>query len=519
MVDSLKILVELRPALDGHAGIPQESRLLFRGLRLIPDFSVEGMIQSSGRRLHRGLSTRDSSLRDENKINQKLNRLSRVVVSLESSRKGTFWARLDQDVEDVLMGVTNIARGIIGYSVPLSKFETKHFKDFIWRALFARTLPYADFDTVTNADFRIATTPWTIQHHCALLTQKLGHAVYPRLDTRDFDVMISQTPYPGLVGKPTALVVRYHDAIPILMPHTISDRMFHQASHYNALRCNVANGGFFACVSDATRNDLLSIFPEAEKRAITIHNMVSHHYFREESSPIRIKEIIRSRRLRLTSPTMAGEKNLASEKPLSRSAPVEFQYLLIVSTIEPRKNHLGLLAAWDQLRIEKYHDLKLVTVGMLGWDHEKIVRKFHHALEQRDLFMLEDVPASELRLLYRHAKATICPSFGEGFDYSGVEAMRCGGVVAASDIPVHREIYGRAAEYFSPYSSPEMANVIGKLIDPEKTQRREDLLVAGAEIADKFRPEVILPRWTEFLNGLSRRGAPVTTRELAAPSV
>ncbi|MDR7927306.1 hypothetical protein RIE95_09980 [Acidithiobacillus thiooxidans] len=49
--------------------------------------------------------------------------------------------------------------------------------------------------------------------------------------------------------------------------------------------------------------------------------------------------------------------------------------------------------------------------------------------------MLHSVPAEALRLLFRQAVVTVCPSVGEGFDFSGVEAMRCGGVVAASDIP------------------------------------------------------------------------------------
>lgn len=35
----IKILLELRPALNGHAGIPQETRLLFRGLSLLEVFT------------------------------------------------------------------------------------------------------------------------------------------------------------------------------------------------------------------------------------------------------------------------------------------------------------------------------------------------------------------------------------------------------------------------------------------------------------------------------------------------
>ena len=50
----LNVMLEMRPALDGFAGIPQEVRLLFRGLSKIDEINIEGMIQSSGRRLAKG---------------------------------------------------------------------------------------------------------------------------------------------------------------------------------------------------------------------------------------------------------------------------------------------------------------------------------------------------------------------------------------------------------------------------------------------------------------------------------
>ena len=112
------------------------------------------------------------------------------------------------------------------------------------------------------------------------------------------------------------------------------------------------------------------------------------------------------------------------------------------------------------------------------------------------------VPAPELRLLYKHARATICPSFGEGFDFSGVEAMRCGGAVAASDIPVHRDVYGAAAEYFTPYSAPDIAAAIARVIDPAAPLRRTELVRDGTVVSAQYMPEKILPQWQNFLNGL-----------------
>ena len=154
------------------------------------------------------------------------------------------------------------------------------------------------------------------------------------------------------------------------------------------------------------------------------------------------------------------------------------------------------------MRTEGFPKLKLVVVGMLGWDHAPIVKKFRPWLERGEVFMLEDVPAPELRLLYKHARATICPSFGEGFDFSGVEAMRCGGAVAASDIPVHHDVYGDAAEYFTPYSAPDIAAAIARVVDPVADWRRAELIGKGAAVSAQYMPEKILPQWQAFLTSL-----------------
>src|SRR5437879_11855538 len=79
------------------------------------------------------------------------------------------------------------------------------------------------------------------------------------------------------------------------MPHTTPHKSLHQATHFHALSANVRAGARFACVSEATRNDLLRMFPQAETQAVVIHNMVSHHYFNENSDPELGRGIIRAR--------------------------------------------------------------------------------------------------------------------------------------------------------------------------------------------------------------------------------
>jgi glycosyltransferase involved in cell wall biosynthesis len=485
----LRILLELRPALGGHAGIPQATRLLFRSLASYDDLEVSGLLQSGERMLSVGLPAKRSTGSRKLSTDQEVNRLGRVVIDIDERR----W---DELIQAIAHTVFMTVKHVMGGRLALSHFDGKHFRDFLWRRYFSRTLPPEDFEIVTRTAFRIARIPWLAMQINALVTRGMGHEVYPRLNTSDFDVMVAETPYPATVSKNTRFVIRYHDAIPMLMPHTISDRRFHHSFHYRSLRHNVANGAWFACVSEATRKDLLSIFPQAESRAVTIHNMVSHDYFPEESVPERVSEIVQTRLNGDLKPRLDNSIKRVMRERFEREGPLK--YLLMVSTIEPRKNHLSLLTAWEKLRLEGYPDLKIILVGAPGWRQKRIIEKFRVWIDRTEVFLLHDVPASELRVLYRHASATVCPSSGEGFDFSGVEAMKSGGAVVASDIPVHREVYANAAAYFNPYSVRELAQALVSVIGPLAADRRAELVANGAINARRYDHDAVLPRWREL---------------------
>jgi glycosyltransferase involved in cell wall biosynthesis len=494
----LKVLLEMRPALDRHAGIPQQTRLLFRALALREDLAVAGLIQSSSNALGSGLPA-ESAGGSGLSMDEQINRLSRIVIMLD---QGFLRSR----VSALLLA----GRRLVGRSEELTRFEPRHFRDFIWRRMFAKSLPPADFELVTGAGFRIARAPWTAFHICTLAS---GGLLIPRLDTSEFDVMIAETPYPAKVSKRTKLVIRYHDAVPLLMPHTIADRRYDQAFHYRALRHNVANGAWFVCVSEATRRDLLAVFPQVESRAVTIHNMVSHEYFDEPSAPARVAEIIGRRRNPRVLRLEKGSRDVALADD-SRGGAID--YLLMVSTVEPRKNHLALLAAWERLRSEGHSGLKLILVGSLGWHHAEIVRKYRPWVRRGDAFVLDDVPSSELRLLYKHARVAVCPSFAEGFGLSGVEAMMCGCPVVASDIAAHREVYADAAEYCNPYSLDDLVRAIRGVIDPANARRREELVALGAAVARRYTCEAIQPKWRAFLAAACAPHAAVSEKMPAA---
>ncbi len=481
----LRILFELRPALEGHAGIPQETRLLFRCLATAPNLQMTGLLQSSGRLLPAGLPASNQEGAGDLSADERVERMGRIAITLDSPFSWS--ATFNTVLQTVRMAFqTNTRRREV-----LTRFESAHFKDFLWQRLFAKTLPAEDFDIVTRQEFRIFRLPWSALQICARFTKNFGPPIYARMDTRDFDLMVAETPYPATVSRETLLIVRYHDTIPLMMPHTISDRSYHHATHYLTLRHNVRSGAWFVCVSEATRRDLLTIFPEAEPRAVTIHNMVSHHFYSEKSHPERVLEIIASHVVENTGPLPDPAKS--------------FEFLLIVSSIEPRKNHLTLLEAWEELRTELFPALKLVVVAGAGWHNADILRRFRPWIERGDVLLLRDVSSPKLRRLYEHARATVCPSFGEGFDFSGVEAMQSGGAVIASDIAVHREVYADAAEFFNPYGAADLRRAISSVIKNENSAYRQELVQRGAAVARRYAPEAILPQWESFLR--ERAGA------------
>lgn len=483
----MKILVDLKPAFDGFAGIPQETRLLFTGLRRLPGLHTQGLIQHGGRRLRAALTPRFATASESQRIFQ----LSKFIVSLNERPYSNTWESWAENVSRYVALSTLRLRTTLGLSVPHSEFDARLFGDFVWRTFFDKTLSAAEKEGITQDDFMVVQASRNHLHMVGLRTgstQKLAR--YPTLDTHRFDYFLAQTPFPGRLSAGTKMIVRYHDAVPILMPHTIADKAFHQATHFQALRANIASGALISCISAATRHDLLTVFPQAEKQSFVIHNMVSEEYFQDDSPRSLVPRIVRNRLADMAEfKTKLGPDKLVSD---------DFEYLLMVSTIEPRKNHQLLVSAWERLKYGAHPDLKLVLVGNLGWDHKDAIRAFKPWAEKGDLYYLQNVPSAELRVIYQHALATICPSVAEGFDYSGIEAMRCGCPVVSSDIPVHREIYQDASAYFNPYSVEDAAAVIGSAIDSTLRGKLDTLRALGSSVAQQYLPKNILPKWAEF---------------------
>ena len=133
---------------------------------------------------------------------------------------------------------------------------------------------------------------------------------------------------------------------------------------------------------------------------------------------------------------------------------------LTVGTIEPRKNHVLLLDAFDQVW-QRFPEAGLCIVGRIGWLCDDLIRRIHrHPQYNRSLFMFNDLSDSELEHCYRHAKALIFPSHAEGFGLPVVEALQHGLHALVSDIPIHREVGRDFCTYFHHQRPDHLAELV-----------------------------------------------------------
>jgi glycosyltransferase involved in cell wall biosynthesis len=108
------------------------------------------------------------------------------------------------------------------------------------------------------------------------------------------------------------------------------------------------------------------------------------------------------------------------------------RFLLVVGTLEPRKNQAMVLEAFDRLR-HRHEDLGLVVVGRQGWMVDDLVERLRtHPEQGRRLLWPDAVDDGQLAWLYRRAFLTIAPSRYEGLGVPVMEALHHGCATIAS---------------------------------------------------------------------------------------
>ena len=152
-------------------------------------------------------------------------------------------------------------------------------------------------------------------------------------------------------------------------------------------------------------------------------------------------------------------------------------FIFSVGDLQPRKNHIGLIAAFRELiRAVPGLPHDLVIAGKETWFSPRV----HEAAKQSGvadrIHFLGFVSDDDLLQLYNACELFCFPSYYEGFGLPVVEAMACGRAVVCSNTSAVPEVADGAALLFDPYRPEEIARAMADMIrNPEMRARRERL--------------------------------------------
>jgi glycosyltransferase involved in cell wall biosynthesis len=251
-------------------------------------------------------------------------------------------------------------------------------------------------------------------------------------------------------------VVTVHDLTFILFADAFPKSKQRYLSHITARSCNQAQA--VIVISQATARDLQRLLHTPAEKIHVIYPGVDERY-----QPLPTKQVEAYRH--------------------QKGWPQRF--LLMVGTLEPRKNHLGLIESYARYRRMARKPLPLLIGGGKGWHFQQIFQRVQALGLEDDIHFLGYVPWEDLPWLYNAATLFIYPSHYEGFGLPVAEAMRCGTPVITSNVSSQPEVAGDAALTIDPDNPTALAEAMLHVLE-ESPDSLQVMRARGIEQAARF---------------------------------
>jgi glycosyltransferase involved in cell wall biosynthesis len=161
------------------------------------------------------------------------------------------------------------------------------------------------------------------------------------------------------------------------------------------------------------------------------------------------------------------------------------KYLLYMSTVEPRKNVIGLLEAYQKLPKKVLEEYGLVLAGGKGWLNDEIHAEADRLVDQGlNIVRTGYIADEDLAALYSGATLYVFIPHYEGFGISPLEAMACGIPVITSNNSSLPEVVGKAGLLVNAAKPLETTKAIEKLLNSPALCKR--MVKEGYSQAAKF---------------------------------
>ena len=223
-------------------------------------------------------------------------------------------------------------------------------------------------------------------------------------------------------------------------------------------RLAVKSAAKVIAVSEATKKDLWRFYGIEGDRVV-----VTHLGINDDFKPMNYEE---------------------AQPVLDKYGLVYQKYVLFLGTMQPRKNIIRLVEAFQKLKRENHIEEKLAIFGGKGWLWEPILEKIETAGKDGSIKYFSYAAKEDLPSLYAGAKLLTLPALYEGFGLPPLEAMASGIPVVVSNISSLPEVVGDAGKMIDPTSVDSIAaGLLDVLTNP---QLREQMIAKGLVQAKKF---------------------------------
>lgn len=352
--------------------------------------------------------------------------------------------------KDAHTGVEEYSKQLLSFLLPLDKsikykiFYNAYNKDRL-------SYKWSQLDNVEVVEYNIPNKFLEIS----------GNFGFPKIDKLlgGVDTFFQPHFLSAPLSQNTRRIITFHDLSFERYPKFFSwrKRLWHQRICPRKQACRADK---IIATSESTKSDLATLYKIPSEKIKVIYSGVDNTLFNDDIAD--------------------GEKAKIREK-----YNIHGDFILFLGTLEPRKNILGVVKAFEILKGSRgFLDLKLVIAGGCGWLHDNLLNYIKFSKYGKDIIFTGKVDNREKKILYKLAKVFMFPSFFEGFGFPPLEAMASGLPVVTSNVSSLPEVVGDSAIMVDPQKINEIAGAAKALL--ENDNFRQKMIEKGKERAKNF---------------------------------